>query len=41
MAAEEEADSSSDDEEDDDGASTGSFTEIRFVPNDKVSCKCS
>lgn len=40
MKAKEEADSSSSDDEDDDAACTGAFTEIRFVPNDKGSCKC-
>lgn len=32
--------SSEDDVDDDDDVSTGAFTEIRFVPNDKESCKC-
>lgn len=37
-----EADGSSEDDvdDDDDDVSTGAFTEIRFVPNDKESCKC-
>lgn len=44
--AEEEADGSTDDDgdddddDDDDDVSTGAFTEIRFVPNDKGSRKC-
>ncbi|KAK3549398.1 hypothetical protein QTP86_001231 [Hemibagrus guttatus] len=37
VKAKEEADGSDDDEEDDDDVSTGAFTEIRFVPNDKGS----
>ncbi|KAB5543307.1 hypothetical protein PHYPO_G00077550 [Pangasianodon hypophthalmus] len=37
VKAKEEADGSSDDDEDDDDVSTGAFTEIRFVPNDKGS----
>lgn len=40
MKAKEEADGSGDDDEDDDDLSAGAFTEIRFVPNDKGSCKC-
>lgn len=40
MKVKEEAEGSSDDDEDDDDVSTGAFTEIRFVPNDKGSCKC-
>ncbi|MCJ8742249.1 hypothetical protein PDJAM_G00079960 [Pangasius djambal] len=37
VKAKEEADGGSDDDEDDDDVSTGAFTEIRFVPNDKGS----
>lgn len=40
MKVKDEADGSSDDEENDDDASTGAFTEIRFVPSDKGACKC-
>ncbi|XP_060752392.1 methylosome subunit pICln-like isoform X4 [Tachysurus vachellii] len=36
VKAKEEADGSVDDDEDDDDLSAGAFTEIRFVPNDKV-----
>ncbi|XP_047660900.1 methylosome subunit pICln-like isoform X5 [Tachysurus fulvidraco] len=36
VKAKEEADGSGNDDEDDDDLSTGAFTEIRFVPNDKV-----